>query len=78
VIWRHKKFQAGFVTAIAVLLGQLFPVYAETGSFVLALGGVNWLEVSAPVMAAIGAQGFADWGKEKVKVLNDGERFSTE
>ena len=70
MIWTRKKFQAGFITAIAILLGQLLPAYAETGSIMLALAKVNWLEVSAPVMAAIGAQGLADFGKERAKVEN--------
>ena len=63
--------------AITILLGQLFPAYAETGSLILALAKVNWLEVSAPVMAAIGAQGLADFGKERAKVEN-GKRIWTE
>jgi hypothetical protein len=71
MIWTHKKFQAGFIVAITILLGQLLPAYAETGDIVLALAKVNWFEVSAPVMAAIGAQGLADLGKEKAKVEAD-------
>jgi len=70
MIWTHKKFQAGFVAASTILLGQLLPAYVETGDIVSALAKVNWLEVSAPVMAAIGAQGLADFGKERAKVEN--------
>jgi hypothetical protein len=70
-IWHHKKFQAGFVAAIVILLGQLFSAYAESGNIILALAKINWLEVSAPVMAAIAAQGIADVGKERAKVENN-------
>lgn len=67
-LFKHKKFQAGFVLAVAIFLGQLSPGIAETGDVWQALAGVNWLEVAAPVLTAIGAQGFADFGKERAKV----------
>jgi hypothetical protein len=64
-MFTHKKFQAGISTAVAVFLGQFFPAYSEAGEIVLALASVDWLVVVTPIVAAILAQGAADFGKEK-------------
>ena len=71
---RHKKFQAGISGSVAIFLGQFIPAYAAMGDVVGALAQVNWLEVMAPIMTAIAAQGVADHGKEKAKVENGSQK----
>lgn len=63
----HKKFQAGIGTSLVIFLGQFFPALAEGRPVVAALASIDWWQVAAPMMTAIGAQGFADFGKERSK-----------
>lgn len=73
-IFTHKKFQAGSVMSIVIFLGQFFTGLAQTGNVINALAMVDWLVVATPMLTAIGAQGLADFGKEKTKVeVNNGQ-----
>lgn len=70
-VWKHKKFQVGIVTTLSLLFGILGPEMAEATTFWHALGAITpdeWLVIIGPVLAAIGFQGFADWGKEAAKI----------
>lgn len=71
-ILTHKKFQAGLIMSLVIFLGQLFPIWATSGDILIALATINWWEVSAPILTAIGAQGIADWGKEAEKERRNG------
>ena len=65
-----KKFVVAIIMALCIFLGQFFVALSSSGDVIFALAAVQWLEVAAPIMTAIGAQGLADFGKEKVKVEN--------
>ncbi len=70
-VWKHKKFQVGIVSTLALLFGILGPEMAAADTFFLALSAITpdeWLVIIGPVLAAIGFQGFADWGKEAAKI----------
>lgn len=72
-IWGHKKFQVAIITTLSLLFAQLGPVLAESATFWVALGSITpaeWLLIIGPILAAIGAQGFADIGKEAAKIKN--------
>ena len=66
-LFSSKKFSAGIVGSLVILAGQFFPAWAQTGDVVQALAMVDWAIVSGPLLVAIGAQGLADFGKEKAK-----------
>lgn len=73
-ILNHKKFQAAFITAIAALFGILGPALAESSTFWIALGSITpaeWTIIIGPILVAIGAQGWADSGKEAAKIRWD-------
>lgn len=70
-IFTHKKFQAGIATTLSLLLAQLGSALAASSTFWAAIGSITpqeWLLIIGPVMIAIGAQGFADSGKEAAKI----------
>lgn len=67
-ILTHKKFQAGFGMALIIFLAQFCTALSHSWDIASALNAVDWLSVSAPVVTAIGAQGLADFGKEKAVV----------
>lgn len=69
-ILNSKKFVAAFIAAAFLALGQFFPALAEHGDAVQALAAINWELVARPIYVAIGAQGIADVGKEREKVIN--------
>lgn len=72
-ILNHKKFQAAFFTFLAALFGILGPALAESPTFWIALGSISpaeWTLILGPILVAIGAQGFADSGKEAAKIKN--------
>ncbi len=71
----HKKFQAAFFAFLTVLFGILGPAMAESATFWIALGSVSpaeWALILGPILVAIGAQGWADSGKEAAKIHRDG------
>ncbi len=70
-IFDHKKFQAAFFASLAALFGILGPALAESTTFWIALGSITsaeWTLILGPILVAIGAQGFADSGKEAAKI----------
>jgi hypothetical protein len=67
---KHKKFQVAIITALAIFFGQLAAPLADTGSLVHALALLDWMQIAAPLLTAIGAQGIADFGKERAKIEN--------
>lgn len=67
-MFEHKKFRAALLASLIALLGGYSAGLAETADFVQALMSVDWTAVVAPWIAAIVAQGVADFGKEKAKV----------
>jgi len=74
-VWQHKKFQVGIVTTLSLLFGILGPAMVEAATFWQALGAITpeeWLLIIGPILAAIGFQGFADWGKEAAKIKEAG------
>lgn len=74
-IWNHKKFQAGIVTALMLLLAQLGPALEASPTFWTAVGSISpaeWLLIIGPILTAIGFQGVADIGKEAAKIKNGG------
>lgn len=77
-IFGHKKFQAAFFAFLTALFGILGPAMAESTTFWIALGSVTpgeWALILGPILVAIGAQGWADSGKEAVKIrLNDEQK----
>lgn len=67
----HKKFQAAFLASISALFGIFGPALAESATFWIALGSISpaeWALILGPIMIAIGAQGWADSGKEAAKI----------
>jgi len=71
VILTHKKFQAGFLASISALFGIFGSALAESATFWIALGSITpaeWVIILGPIMVAIGAQGWADSGKEAAKI----------
>lgn len=67
-MFKHKKFRAALVASLIALLGGYSAGLAESHDFIQALISVDWTAVVTPWLAAIAAQGVADWGKEKAKV----------
>lgn len=67
-ILNSKKFLAAIIMSLVIFCGQFFTALAVTGQALPALASVNWLEVATPILTAIGAQGIADFGKEKAKI----------
>lgn len=70
-IFNHKKFQAASFAFLAALFGILGPAMAESTTFWLALGSITpaeWTLILGPILVAIGAQGWADSGKEAAKI----------
>lgn len=67
-MFQHKKFRAALLASLIALLGGYATGLAETGDFVQALMSVDWTAVIGPWLAAIAAQGVADFGKERAKV----------
>ena len=65
-MFQHKKFQAALIASLVALLGGYSTGLAESGDFLQALARVDWTAVIVPWLVAIGAQGVADFGKEKV------------
>lgn len=72
-IWNSKKFRVGILLTLLLFLGQFFTALAQTLDPVAAMSAIDWLVVAAPIMTAIGAQGLADFGKEKAK-LEEGQK----
>lgn len=73
-ILTHKKFQAAVFASLTALLGILGPALAVSATFWIALGSITsaeWVVILGPIMVAIGAQGWADSGKEAAKIRND-------
>jgi len=71
-IFDHKKFQAGFFGFLTALFGILGPALAESPTIWIALGSITpteWMIILGPIMLAIGAQGWADNGKEAAKIM---------
>lgn len=66
-----KKFLAGFVTSGFLFLGQFFPAWSQSGDPLQGLAAVDWQVVMLPILTAIGAQGIADFGKERAKIVNE-------
>lgn len=74
-ILMHKKFQAAFFAFLTALFGILGPALAESATFWIALGSITsaeWALILGPILMAIGAQGWADSGKEAAKIHRDG------
>ncbi len=74
-IWNHKKFQAGIVTALTLLVGILGPALEASPTFWAAVGSITpaeWLLIVGPILTAILGQGVADIGKEAAKIKNGG------
>jgi hypothetical protein len=71
-MFQHKKFQAALLASLIALLGGYATGLAETGDFVQALMSVDWTATIAPWLAAIAAQGVADFGKEKAAIEQNG------
>ncbi len=69
-IINSKKFVAAFVAAVFLAFGQFFPAWAEHNDAVQALDSIQWELVARPIYVAIGAQGVADLGKEREKIVN--------
>lgn len=72
-IFNHKKFQAAFFAFMTALFGILGPAIAEATTFWQALGMITpaeWALILGPILVAIGAQGWADAGKEAAKIKN--------
>lgn len=70
-IFDHKKFQAAFFATLTALFGIFGPALAESPTFWIALGSITpgeWAVILGPIMIAIGAQGWADSGKEAAKI----------
>lgn len=65
-----KKFLAAFLASGGIFLGQFLPAWSQSGDVLQGLAAVNWQEVMLPILTAIGAQGIADFGKERAKVVN--------
>ena len=75
-IFDHKKFQAAAFAALTALFGIFGPALAES-TFWIALGSVTpaeWALILSPILVAIGAQGWADSGKEAAKINNSNGR----
>lgn len=73
-ILMHKKFQAAFIASLSALFGIFGPALAEATTFWMALGMITsaeWMVILGPIMIAIGAQGWADSGKEAAKIRNE-------
>lgn len=74
-IWNHKKFQAGIVSSLMLLLAQLGPALEVSATFWSAVGSITpsqWWLIIGPILAAIGFQGVADIGKESEKIRQNG------
>lgn len=72
-IFDHKKFQAAFFASLTALFGILGPALAESATVWIALGSLTpteWALILGPILVAIGAQGWADSGKEAAKIKN--------
>jgi hypothetical protein len=72
-IWSHKKFQAGIITTLTLLLAHLGPALEVSTTFLRAVGSISpteWLIIIGPILTAIGVQGLADIGKEAAKIDN--------
>lgn len=70
-ILTHKKFQAAFMASLTALFGIFGPALAASTSLWMALGSITpseWALILGPIMIAIGAQGWADAGKEAAKI----------
>lgn len=70
-IWLHKKFQAGIVTSLTLLLAHLGPALEVSATFWAAVGSISpteWIIIAGPILTAIGFQGIADFGKEAAKI----------
>ena len=79
-ILMHKKFQAAFIASLSALFGIFGPALAEATTFWIALGMITpaeWAIILGPVLVAIGAQGWADSGKEAAKINNGNGRQTT-
>ncbi len=75
-IWEYKKFQAGIVSSLMLLLAQLGPALEVSATFWAAVGSITpsqWWLIIGPILAAIGFQGVADIGKEAAKIKNGGK-----
>lgn len=73
-IFNHKKFQAGIVTTLTLLLAHLGPALEVSTTFWAAVGSISpteWLIIIGPILTAIGVQGLADIGKEAEKVKSE-------
>lgn len=71
---KHKKFQAGIIATLVLLLAQLGPALEISPTFWTAVGSISpteWFLIIGPILTAIGFQGVADIGKEAAKINND-------
>lgn len=72
-ILNHKKFQAAFLTTFSAFFAIFGSALAESTTFWIALGLITpteWAVILGPILVAIGAQGWADSGKEAAKIKN--------
>ncbi len=70
-ILNHKKFQAAFFASLTALFGIFGSALTESATFWQALGSITpaeWGLILGPILVAIGAQGWADSGKEAAKI----------
>ena len=75
-IFTHKKFQVGISTFLLLFFTHLVPVLQKSSTFASALELITveqWFLIIAPLLVAIGAQGWADNGKEATKIIIDGK-----
>lgn len=69
-LFDSKKSRLALIGSLIALFGGLATGLAETGDLLSALIYVEWQLVITPWLLAIGAQGIADFGKEKAKIEN--------